>query len=539
MSEMITSYLNSMSAGYFVCQTATVFMLFLFGCLIVFSLNGGSMSVFEYLLSFPVGISAYSLSVFVILILNIPVGRMSVTVMPAAIAIICLIFIYKKSMAGKTDKRIMVFCIITALCIAVISTSGLLAVSISNDSLYYYSMYPSAIVHFGELRKQFNVFLTDVGQTSATLNTLPFLYGFNEAFGIQWFLNINTLLIIMYALWEKAAEGTDNRSGDKKDIKAADKTKVKITAAVLITAGVLVSSMPYVIMSRWAMSNTYFMCFIFICAYTARRYSGAIGYVCASCMTDETGDTRKDNQPVSLGGRPVIQGILFAMMAFLRMEGCIAALILLLCFSTLKGFSNRQLFVNFLLPVLTLSLLYDIKIFHFMKIDAPYTFLTRGKALIQLAALAAAGVYVLFIRGKVSMIEKDVKLLIPTGLILINAALFVYDRALYIENTKAFIANISNQSGWGMFPMLIIGVYVMCLVVSRKDKWAFGYEDLCFAAYFLTALAVSFARGDALRENIGDSGNRVMLQGILLAFYAAAVHVIGLLNTENSENGNF
>ena len=44
----------------------------------------------------------------------------------------------------------------------------------------------------------------------------------------------------------------------------------------------------------------------------------------------------------------------------------------------------------------------------------------------------------------------------------------------------------------------------------------------------LTAIAVSFAREDALVENMADSGNRVMLQVTLLAFFAAAVKVITL-----------
>ena len=52
------------------------------------------------------------------------------------------------------------------------------------------------------------------------------------------------------------------------------------------------------------------------------------------------------------------------------------------------------------------------------------------------------------------------------------------------------------------------------------------YWDLCFACYLLAALAVCFAREDALRESIGDSGNRVLMQGTLIAFFALADHII-------------
>ena len=67
--------------------------------------------------------------------------------------------------------------------------------------------------------------------------------------------------------------------------------------------------------------------------------------------------------------------------------------------------------------------------------------------------------------------------------------------------------------------------------------------------YLLTAIAVSFARDDALRESIADSGNRVMLQVTLLAFFASAMRVISLTGndgtaendkniTEQEENSN-
>ena len=83
--------------------------------------------------------------------------------------------------------------------------------------------------------------------------------------------------------------------------------------------------------------------------------------------------------------------------------------------------------------------------------------------------------------------------------------------------------------------MMIIGIYAMCFIASYKRGRAFVYTywDLCFISYMLTATAVSFARGDALRESIGDSGNRVMLQVILLAFFAAAEHILQLQEGKN------
>lgn len=495
MSEMITAFIRNMSAGFFVRQMIVITMLFLFGYFIVAASVRKKPGLYEVLLCFPAGLSAYSLISFVLLVTGIPFQTFSITLICAVTGLVCLIILCRHSYWKYISVKRAVIITITLLFIVAISTSGIIPVSISNDSLYYYHMYPNALVHNGGLRTQFNVFLTDVGQTSAIINTLPFVYGFDEGFGIQSFLNINTLIILVYALYEQCRRRLDRGAS---------------AVAACLLAALLVCSMSYIVMSVWAMSNGYFMCFMFICVYTAWR--------------NGTTDVSEKN-----GESLMILGLIFANMSMLRMEGCIASLILALCFSTLK-YSRKQLFAVFLLPVLILSVMYDIKIFLFMKIDAPYTFLTPVKALIQLAAIVAVSVYVLLIRDRLpDKIRKHMGLVTVAGLLLINMLLFIYNRSLYIENVKAFISNISHQSGWGLFPMLIIGIYVLSFIATdKKTGYNTVYWDLCFIAYLLTAIAVSFARDDALRESIADSGNRVMLQVTLLAFFAAAMRMISL-----------
>lgn len=519
MSEMIASYISGMSTGYFIRQIVVIVLMFIIGCLILLRINKGKLSVYEILLGFPAGISAYSLSVFILLVLGIPFNRISIGCMLLAIVIFSLTGLRKYKYINSINRIKSLICLITLLFIAAVSVSGLLPVSVSNDSMYYYSMYPHAISYFGALRMQFNVFLTDVGQTSAILNTLPFVFGYNEGFGVQWFLNINTLFIIVYGLYDVS-------------VTVMKRTEAYITTALM--TGILVVSMPYLIMSRWVMSNGYFMCFMFICIYTAWKYG-------RSCADDKSG----------LYGDKAVLAILFPMMALLRMEGCIIALVMVLCLATLKGYTGRELFMIFLLPLLTVSVLYSVRIFAIMNIDAPYTFLTKTKAFIQIAAIVFVSAYVLFFRGKI--IDKYMYILIPAGLLCINGVLFMMNKTLYFENIMTFTANISNQSGWGLFPMLIIGIYVMCLIAGygkgaktpeesdavtpvddKNKKYVSGmaFWDLCFVSYILTALAVSFAREDALVENVADSGNRVMLQVTLLAFFAVSEHVIGLVGTE-------
>ena len=505
MSEMIGLYLGKTSTVYFLEQVIVILVLFVFGFVVNLCLCRGNIDTQEILLAFPTGISLYSLTCFALLVTGSPFNRVSVTGICALIAVICLFVTFrpgKMANRGKISGKKMIVCLITALCIAVISTSGMISISVSNDSLYYYWMYPRALVTYGFLRTQFDVFLTDVGQTSATLNTLPFMYGFNEGFGIQTFLAINTFFIAAYALYRNAGAKLERK---------------KAYIATVLLSVLLICTQPILIMFKWIMSNGYFMCFMFMVVYTAYTFDRK----------------RDEDTPMDMRGRMVILGILMLQMSMLRMEGIMVTLVLVICFSTLK-YRNIELFTAFLLPEFVCALAYSFWIFTVCNVDAPYTFLTPEKALLQLAAIIAVSVYVMLFRGRRSdPVGKNIKVILPLAIIAANFVLFLFNKTLFLENLSAFARNISNRSGWGLFPMYIIGVYVLLFIVKFKRGErgiSMTYWDMCFVCYLLATLAVCFAREDALRESIGDSGNRVLMQVSLLAFYAGADHLIGLID---------
>ncbi|MCR5508355.1 MAG: hypothetical protein K6F34_06695 [Lachnospiraceae bacterium] len=521
MSEQAASFISGFSAVFFLRQSLVILMIFALGAAAGCALRRGRAALTDVLLYYPLGLSVYALVSYVILVTGIPFNIITVTGSCLAVAAVSALAVYKNGWLHpeRFEKKITAAVIITLLCIIVISTSGLLPVSVMNDSMYYYSMYPKALVHFSGYRRNFNVFLTDIGQMTVIINTLPHMYGFNESFGIQTFLNIDTLLLFSYSVYERAAKKTERKSA---------------AAASVILTLILVSSMPYLVMSRWVMSNGYFMCFMFICVHT----------VYASSKEADAGSAKS---------LMVLSGLMFSVMSFLRMEGCIIAVVLVLCFASLE-FEGKELFKYLMLPMLLIFSAYDVRIFLFMNIDAPYTFLTPNKAVIQLAALAAVSVYLVFIKGRfLKFTEDKLSLLIPAALLFVNILLFVYNRSRYINNLKSFAGNLSHRSGWGLFPMMILAVYVLCFIAGIGGRLGTGgrfcgpfsffkkgpqnrppvpkihFRDLCLIAYLLTCLAVGFARGDNLRESIGDSGNRVLLQVTVLAFYAAAMHLTDLL----------
>ncbi|MCR4806113.1 MAG: hypothetical protein K5857_00420 [Lachnospiraceae bacterium] len=504
MNEMISSYIAQFSLPFFFYQLLVIAALFALGYLVNLALCAGRTGLFEVILAFPAGVSVYTLLSFVILMAGLPFNRIIISCLLVLVAAICVMAVIRygdKAFLGTLSKREVLTCLTAVLCIAALSVSGLLAVSVSNDSLYYYSMYPRAIAGYGYFRAQFDVFLTDVGPASAIMNTLPFIYGFNESFGIQTFLGINTSVAVAYALYVQAG-------------KRLDKKKAALVTGVLLL--LLLSSQPYLIMLKWMMSNGCFMCFIFLTAYTLYHYEGIL---------DETDERIRR-------GWLIIASMLFLHMSMLRMEGIMVALILLACFIPFK-YKNRELLTAFAIPLGVCALVYSIRVFLILKVDAPYTFLTPKKALVQLAAIGLVMIYLFFVRGrKWDIAGKNIRIVLPGLLVLVNLALFVYDRSLYLANLKAFAGNISNRSGWGLFPMLILAAYILVFTVSfgkKKDKPFMTYWDMCFVSYLLAALAVCFAREGALRENIGDSGNRVLMQATILAFMAAAIHLIDLV----------
>lgn len=493
----LSEFLHQFSARFFTNQLLTIIVLLLFGLFLIVCVRRGYKDIWTLLLAYPLGLAVYVLTCFLLLLCGIPlrIGSILLTLLCVSAAL----FIWKKPVSSVKEellgfkqsctehawKRwifwIAAFCIIG---FAVLAVSGILSVSLSNDSMYYYSLYSRALVKYGAYRREFNVFLTDVGQGAALIGTLPFFFGFNETFGIQQFFHINFLCIFTYAVYEQAVNA------------GMQKKKAVLTAALSLL--VMQSSMPFIIVSKWVMANVYFMEYLFINCYLAYRFE------------------RKQSELL------LIQGVLMAMISLLRMEGTVFVLFTVLCISMLH-YKNRELACSFLLPSAILQIFYDIRIFLTMDINAPYTFLTEKKALVQLAGMAAVLFYLFFIRDRYfKKLQAHMNYLILAGLLLINLGLCVLDYHIYFGNLQAFGANLFNQSGWGLFPGLVIAM----LILLPKKGYSLSYTELLWIGYLLITLAVCWARDGVLREGAGDSGNRVLLQIVPLVVYAFTIRVI-------------
>lgn len=489
---------NNLTLPYFFAQLITIIALFIYGYFFMVILSDKSKEdrILKVLLAYPMGLSVYSVVGYLMLTFGIYYSVFTVEIACFLAAAVTYVILRRK--CGKevvTDRvkvgfgvvgtRFGAAVLVIVILAAALSCSGLLSVTVSNDSMYNYSFYPRAIVYFGGLRVNFDTFLTDVGQGCAIINTLPFLFGFNETFGIQHMLNLSFIGLFYLAVFE-SFKGIEDKIG----------IKMCHVLSGVCTA-LLMCSLPVVLISKWILANDYFAVLMFICVYLAVKIS--------------------DKRNISVAAL----SIFIAALSIVRIEGGVFAALFILCISTYK-YSNRELGLAMLCPVIILHASYSARIFLTMDITAPYKFLTPMKALMMVGIMAAVLVYLLFIRGRLfNKFFGHLRLIIAVGLIGLNGLLFINNPSVYMGNLSTFIGNVMYKGGWGVIVAVVLSVYLICLT----NGFEFGYWDFMTFTYLFYSIAVSFMRENGLQLGAGDSGNRVLLQVVPMLLFAAVSHI--------------
>lgn len=513
MIEILGQISNRISNLYFTKQVVVILALFLIGLICTSTLLSISLeknnkaALFAVLLAYPFGLSVFVLSGLLCLICNIKYTVSNILIVMGIFLILLgiLSFFFGKNNKNTLEKKvgglflnnrkIYALSIIAVIVIAVISTSGVISIGFSNDSMYYYSAYPHEIVKGGYLTFKFDTFLTDAGQGTAVINTLPFLFGFNESFGIQNFFNINFCIFFIYVLFEEAVKYFDR------------KKSIAISCLALL---LMLTSLPFVIISKWILANVYFMELMFICLYINYRF-----------LTAES------------DGILVIRTVLILMLSFVRIEGALFSGFLVLCYMMLKNVKIKDI-VCMTLPVAIMQAMYFIRIYATMTILAPYTFMSKEKAFIAVFFNVAVMIYGLFLSLNIKLFERFKTILSPVNVTFValagvNVLLFIADRHLFMSNVISFIKNATGSSGWGFFPAVVIAF----IILVPKVKIECNYFDFFWLGFLLITFAACFARGDELRVSLYDSGNRVLLQIVPFVIFAFAYRFINAFNVLN------
>lgn len=519
--------------------------------------------IFDLLLALPVGLSLWGVLGFLILVAGIPYCRSSIA---AAYALVfCLLGFFagyvgadgkaklgignasKKGSENDKKNRRIVFWTVAVLFIILLSAlccSGILKITLSNDSYYYYSVYPQTIVKEGSYLTSYDVFLTDVGQTCAIIGTLPWLFGFEEIYGIQLLLGFNLLGIFAYAVYSMHFE-----NGINSELKMGFLNKRLIFT--LLAVVFLAVQTPFVIMTRWILANAYFMSLIFTLLVLAQRMMSDQKH--REKIMNNIKDTDKTSGKSglhTLGEHMITTSLMAAMVSMLRMEGGMMVGLLILC---MLGYeiNNKQLLTCFVIPAGITQILYYMVVYLKLTVNPLYSFLDFKNAAIMLGFIFMLFVYIAFIRGRyLNFLQKNIKFVVLLALLLGNLVLCIINPQLYLGNLKFFALNIYIRNGWGYFGF-IMAVFVLVIVIIRayelfkrrasfkevlhrndffvyllaKISDAISFPFLFTVSYCMFTVAVCWARDGTLRLGIGDSGNRVLMQVIPFAVYAVVIEV--------------
>ena len=520
-----------LSQGYMLHQAMLITLLFVLGFLFAYAsgldllwsedTSNKAVSdnnigyVWSILYAFPTGLALFSVIGYLMLCLGIAYTTVTMTLAMILTGIICAVVIIRKEngvniILHNRSRIIAALIIAIVFAVGIMLTSNPLDVIVDNDSFFYFSAYPNAIVSEGRYTKYFDVFLTDAAPIGSIVQTLPYLFGFSETFGIQYFLDLNFLMIFGYALYSEC--------------KVALGKKNAIISAVG-TVLFFVTSSAYLTTAKWVMAGVYFMSYYFITAYLSYK-AGGMGHGCLRYggFSEIAGaklkpDTRKPY---------VMLALMAVMTSMLRQEGVILMLVLVLTLSVLRGYSGKELASCFILPMLVASAIYYIRVFVVLDVHPLYAFLTAGKAIIIEAALLFCGAYLLFLRDKLGdRVHRTLPVLLPACALILNLGLMIMRSDRYFHNLYMFYLNVRIGAGWGYFGY-IAAVILLLLIIKAiiKKEWYLSFFDSLMITYMFTVFLVAFGRGDELRKGVGDSGNRVMLTVVPLVVFAFALRFL-------------
>lgn len=495
MQQFIEAFISGLSLKFYILQVLAILLIFAYGFVFMLAVRGKKCSILDALLSYPIGLITYSIAGYFLLSSGIPFNGITQLLVMAAFLTIVLICFRKNVLdlfGSEWDRKLSIIALIVII-LALICTSGIIPVSNTNDSMYFFSEYPRALVYYGNLNAQLDNFLTDASQGIAILGTIPCFMGFDEIFGMQAFFNVNFIALFFYA----AFDITKQKLAREK-ITNAKAFLLSLTAILL-----LMTSMPFVLMSRWFMANMFFMEYFMIVAYAAYKYS-------------------KNTKPADL----LVISMLITGISIMRMEGALNAGIIILCIMILP-YKNIDVVKYMVCPVLVLQAMFLFRVFEILTLHTDIQFMTKGKAAILLAFLVAIIMYCLIIRNRFfAKLLQYYQWILVAGLLLVNIAVCFYDRADYITNIKAFIANTTRNSGWGLFVSVFIGI----IIIVPKKSIKINYFDITAICFILLTIIAAWARGDALYESFGDSGNRVLIQVVPLLVLCIYVKILDALH---------
>ena len=445
-------------------QALFIFVLEIFGLLIMMCFNRYFSKLKIMMLSYIAGVLIWCLASVVIVCIGIAFKWYFVAILCLAILAV-LYFVLKPQKISKED---LIFYAKTLLIYASLALffAALCVFRFSYDS-YMYINTGQKIAKLGYLPNEL------VGIVSGFSLFTPMLFAPSEFFnydfsqGLYILLNAQFTVFVGYAVFEYLQ--------DKIDFK-------KAVAAGVFSFLALVSSNIYFELMYWPMSNLLTTMTMFGVVYFAWR-------------------AKRENQGINM----LLSAFFAVCFVLTRTEN----MLLYICFMfiiSLSDIKKKNISLH-LASVAVALVLWYIRFFAVAGINySEGAFLTIDRAALLLGVLALIIIYVLFISKSkfVTNRKKLIEKLFFIAMIVAVIGLTVLDFDFFLENTKATLHNIFYDGAWAGAIMIFVTMYFIKLISCD----GFNYFDKQTLVFILFFVIIFLLRAMPLRIGYGDSGSR-------------------------------
>lgn len=488
----LNTTIREITINYRILQVVATMVLYLGGLVIVYPFCTGIGTEWAYVLAMPVGNAIWGVVSALVLFLNIPYNRYTMSVFGFLI-ILGLLYRYKENYKAMEWHQL-IGALIIALSVCIMASSGVFAIFTSSDSYYFVMQYGELIAKHGKLSSDIvGTYMTWTGITPALMSSFAAMWGFENIYAMHYLLIFSmygALTLITY----QCAMKYYNR-----------KRALTISAFVFITVAII----PAVsFLSTWIISNTYFMIYIALLMMLPIIKKKKVDDKCLCIMS-----------------------LFIIWLALSRAETVLVMCFFIVCLSSLK--LTKKMTLILFSPMCICQVLFYGKILFenlYSARQASEKLLTAETMAVIVLSLVLTGIYIgLYEIKPISFVRKNMTQFVLIALLISCLGLGLLDINKFLNNLSVVAHNVSDWY-WKYVPITVLALEILKSWWRCRNK----YFDLIVWGFVLCNFAVCMGRPQYLRLGIGDSYNRICMS--ILPLYVGST-ILTFLDFFGEEGG--
>lgn len=481
-SNTIFAVVNSATSLYQIKRVAAGIVIFLYGY--VFLCFALPKLDFCWIigLAAPVALALWSCLSVLVLMFRIPYNRMVMLAVMLFLILVMYFTAHDKKRYFCHKDELYIFCIIFGAII--LFSTGLFPIIMTGDSYNYVMKYGMVIANENALNfSSVGALMSWTGIASALFSSLSAFWG-TENIHIFHYELVASMLWVMYLYYE------------------SERKKIGLNSRVwsVVYVVFLMVCPPFVYLSAYLISNTYFMVYIVLTSILIANLHE---------MDDKDGLVH-------------IISLLLTWLCLSRIEAFPLICFLLLCYSYRD--IPRNHFEILALPMLIVEIGFVI----YVKIQRSLYSGTAVKDQYTMLVLAVYAICVMGIlvylwlydvKGMVCL-RKRFPSFVLACLLLILVILGFANYARFAIDLSVTAQNLMGEV-WGYTPLIFTIIYIGIVAAKRGT----GYWDMILWGYILFNFCLCLGRINDLRLGVGDSYNRMLLSIVPIAVIVVNNHI--------------